>query len=68
MIELFFVTCLSAEPASCRNRSLLFGDEVGLMACMVRGQAEMARWIETHPREQVREWKCRTARSDGLAI
>lgn len=68
MIELLFVTCLSAAPSSCQDRSLLFTDDVGLMDCMIRGQAEIARWVETHPREEVREWKCRVPREGGVAI
>ena len=60
MIELLFVTCLSGDPQSCRDRSLLFSD-LGMMACMVHGQTEIAKWIEAHPREMVREWKCRSA-------
>ncbi|SET67377.1 hypothetical protein [Paracoccus homiensis] len=68
MIELFFVTCLSVAPASCQDRSLLFTDEMGLRTCMLRGQSEIAKWLETHPRETLREWKCRTAREDGVAI
>lgn len=66
MIELLFVTCLSVAPATCQDRSLLFTDDVGLMTCMIRGQAEIARWLETHPREKVREWKCRIPKADGL--
>ncbi|MCS5601062.1 MAG: hypothetical protein ACU0DB_04725 [Paracoccus sp. (in: a-proteobacteria)] len=61
MIELLFVTCLSADPQSCRERSLLFID-MGVTACMIHGQQELARWGERHPRETVREWKCRPAR------
>jgi hypothetical protein len=58
MIELLFVSCLSADPASCRNRSLVFV-ETNLMACMVHGQQVMARWIDSHPKETVQEWECR---------
>lgn len=68
MIELLFVTCMSADPASCQDRSLLFVEEVGMMACMLRGQAEIASWVETHPKEQVREWKCRVAGAEGRTI
>lgn len=60
MIELLFVSCLSAAPAQCQERSLLFAD-MGLMACMVHGQQEMARWQAVHPRETVHGWKCRMA-------
>lgn len=58
MIELVFVTCLINEPDRCQERSLLF-TEVGLMTCMLHGQAEIARWVEDHPREQVQGWACR---------
>lgn len=69
MIELAFVTCLSAAvPASCQDRSLLFTEEVGMMTCMIRAQAELARWIDAHPREKVREWKCRAPREGGVSI
>ncbi|RJK98529.1 hypothetical protein D3P06_16060 [Paracoccus aestuarii] len=61
MIELFFVTCLLAQPDRCTDRSLLFEERGGLFGCMLQGQSELARWIETHPSERVREWKCRYA-------
>lgn len=60
MIELLFVSCLSVDPARCQDRSLLFSD-VNMMACMVHGQQELAKWLESHPKETVREWKCRSA-------
>ena len=61
MIELFFVTCLLSDPDRCQGHSLLFQEQNGLMTCMLQSQNELARWIETHPRERVREWKCRYA-------
>lgn len=68
MIELFFVTCLASEPGQCRDRSLLFSDEMGIMTCMIRSQAELASWIDTHPDESVREWKCRVLGEDGRTV
>lgn len=59
MIELLFVSCLSTDPASCQTRSLIFVD-MSLMACMVHGQQQIARWQSDHPKETVQEWKCRT--------
>ncbi|WP_134682085.1 hypothetical protein [Paracoccus ravus] len=59
MIELLFVTCLTASPTQCQDRSLLFANEVGLMTCMLHGQTQLAQWIETHPRETVQKWGCR---------
>lgn len=59
MIELFFVACLRAEPQVCHDQSLLFQEQNGVFTCLILGQRELARWSETHPRELVREWKCR---------
>lgn len=61
MIELFFVTCLIADPQRCTEHSLLFEKRNGLFTCMLQGQSELVRWVEAHPRELVREWKCRYA-------
>lgn len=59
MIELFFITCLTTDPGICENHSLLFEEQNGLFTCMLQSQNELARWVETHPRDKVREWKCR---------
>lgn len=61
MIELFFVTCLATAPDQCRDRSLLYAAETGVMTCLMMGQAELARWAATHPNETVTQWKCRQA-------
>lgn len=61
MIELFFVTCLIADPGQCTERSLLFERRAGLQDCMLTGQAELVRWLERHPGDQVVEWSCRHA-------
>ncbi|WP_304614739.1 hypothetical protein [Paracoccus sp. (in: a-proteobacteria)] len=61
MIELFFVTCLLADPKRCSDHSLLFEERNGLFTCMLQSQSELAKWVATHPTEQVREWKCRRA-------
>lgn len=57
MIELLFISCLSADPATCQKRSLIFTD-ASLMTCMVHAQQVMAAWVASHPRETVAEWKC----------
>ncbi|TJZ90765.1 hypothetical protein FA743_14050 [Paracoccus gahaiensis] len=64
MIELFFVACLLTDPETCTDHSLLFEEQNGLFTCMLQGQNELARWSETHPTVQVREWKCRYADQD----
>lgn len=59
MIELLFVTCLATAPTDCRDRSLVYTEDVGMMACMLHGQAQIAQWAQQHPHEQVKGWKCR---------
>lgn len=61
MIELFFVTCLLGAPDRCTDRSLLFEERNGLVTCILQSQTELARWIASHPTQQVREWQCRFA-------
>ncbi|MTE00879.1 hypothetical protein GIY56_11300 [Paracoccus sp. YIM 132242] len=68
MIELFFVTCLIADPQRCTEHSLLFEEQNGLFTCMLEGQNELARWVETHPRDQVKTWKCRRAEQTDIPI
>lgn len=59
MIELLFTTCLSAAPDVCQERQMLFQD-VTPTQCMVGAQAELAKWTETHPKEHIAPWKCKT--------
>ncbi|RJK98530.1 hypothetical protein D3P06_16065 [Paracoccus aestuarii] len=61
MIELFFVTCLAADPAVCRDRSLLYTQDVGLMTCMMGAQTQLAAWAARHPDQRVARWQCRMA-------
>ncbi|MCZ0962101.1 hypothetical protein [Paracoccus benzoatiresistens] len=68
MIELFFVTCLISDPQRCTEHSLLFEEQNGLFTCLLDGQSELARWLETHPDDQVTAWKCRPAGQDDAAI
>lgn len=58
MIELAFVACLAASPDHCEERSLVFTD-VGPMQCLMGAQPELAKWIEAHPNQQIRSWRCK---------
>lgn len=68
MIELFFVTCLLTDPARCEDHSLLFLDQNGLMSCMIQAQSELVRWVEVHPNDHIREWKCRVGGNREMKI
>ncbi|MBY6006215.1 hypothetical protein KUV62_19990 [Salipiger bermudensis] len=58
MIELVFVACLMVDTQHCEQRSLLFQD-IGIMTCMMQGQAQLAQWSNGHPNWQIQSWKCR---------
>ena len=68
MVELFFITCLINAPDICREHSLLFEQRNGLFTCMLEGQYELARWVETHPNDRVQEGKCRLPRQEDPQI
>lgn len=59
MIELLFVVCLATAPDQCKQRSLTFVD-VSPRQCLTGAQPELAKWVATHPNEQIKSWKCRT--------
>lgn len=60
MIELAFIACLTADPAACENKSLVFL-EMSPMTCMMRAQPTLAEWVETHPQWRIARWRCRQA-------
>ena len=57
MIELVFIACLAASPASCREQSLIYSD-VPLRLCLMRAQVEMAQWVGDHPGWRIDGWTC----------
>lgn len=64
MTELLLVVCLLAEPAQCRERSLVFTGDTSPMECMMDAQTELAKWASTHPKLSIQSWKCQTVFSD----
>ena len=63
MLALVIAACL-ATAGSCRDFQLLYDPrEVSLMTCVTVGQAEIARWKESHAAWTVRRWSCGYRRS-----
>ncbi|WP_417211227.1 hypothetical protein [Antarctobacter sp.] len=61
MIELLFVTCIAAatpQSESCRERSLVFTDVTPMM-CLLGAQPQLAKWVQDHPGQRVKSWKCK---------
>lgn len=63
MIELAFIACLTAAPALCEKKSLLF-TEVTPLTCMMSAQPELARWVDSHPKWRIDRWRCNTASTE----
>jgi hypothetical protein len=61
MIELVFVVCLRASPELCEERSISYLPEIGLMACMMQAQPQLAEWSAAHPELAIARWSCTTS-------
>jgi len=70
MIELIFAVCLQVglNHQQCKEVTLLYTD-VSPLACMLGAQAELAKWVESHPNWVIAgPWKCKfvnTAEKDA---
>lgn len=64
MFELFLSVCLAADPHRCKDVSLIFSDEnVTQLQCSmgIGAGAQVAKWIEAHPKWVAKRWTCRPA-------
>jgi hypothetical protein len=60
MIELVLSICLIAEPSRCKDVHLTFMEGADTPhACMMNGQTEIAKWMDSHPDWRVAKWGCR---------
>jgi len=53
MIELSFIVCLKTMMHLCDERSIYYLPDVGLLACMMQAQPQLAEWTAAHPELQV---------------
>jgi hypothetical protein len=69
MFELVFSACLIANAQTCRDVHLTYeGQQVSMMQCFVEGQAEMAKWLEAHPKYRVGKFRCGLPKMAGTDI
>jgi hypothetical protein len=62
MIELVLAVCLIDDPSRCKDVRQTFMEEgVTPMACMMIGQHEAVKWLEGHPKWQLKRWSCQPA-------
>ena len=62
MIELVVAVCFLDDPTRCKEVSLVNAEE-GMTShqCMMGAMPEIAQWVDTHPRWQLKSWTCRKA-------
>lgn len=59
MIELVVAVCLIEDPLRCKDIHLTYmAESVTPMQCMLQGQSEAAKWLEGHPKWQLKRWSC----------
>ena len=62
MIEIAAIVCLAGSPDKCRDVVLTFeAANITPFSCMMFGQAELAKWTETHVNWRVSRFTCRPA-------
>ena len=66
MIELSFIVCLKTMMHLCDERSIYYLPDVGLLACMMQAQPQLAEWTAAHPELQVIRWTCQKSGARGL--
>ena len=62
MIELILSVCLAADPGRCKDEFLTMMEEGATpYQCKMKGQIEIVKWSEAHPKWQVKRWSCQPA-------
>lgn len=62
MLELLVSVCLIADPSRCKDVNLVYSAEtLTPMQCLMGAQAEIAKWVESHPQWTARRWTCQKA-------
>ncbi|WP_132256847.1 hypothetical protein [Methylobacterium segetis] len=63
--SLYFLTCLTANPAHCVTRIHTFSEDVWTpQQCLTVAQPRMAQWQRTHDRWRVEKFRCGRRPSD----
>lgn len=59
MVEIVLSICLIATPANCKDVALTYmAGSITPQQCMFRGQAEIAKYLQGHPKWRVKKWTC----------
>lgn len=59
MVEIVLSLCLISNPGTCKDVNLTYmAENVTPQQCMFYGQAEIAKYLQGHPRWQVKKWRC----------
>jgi hypothetical protein len=59
MISIVFTACLLVPSYACREKEISFFDEQAThLQCVMTAHIEIAKWVNDHPQESVRRWRC----------
>lgn len=59
MIELLMTVCAAWSPYHCKDEALVFSEPgLSVYACALKGQMEIAKWVQTHPGWMVARYRC----------
>ncbi len=59
MIQLILIACSMHSPHHCKEEKLTFYDPgLTAMACVMKGQRELAKWSRGHPGWEVKRYRC----------
>lgn len=59
MVEIVLSLCLIGNAKICKDVPLTFMEQhITPHQCFLYGQAEIAKYLQSHPRWQVKKWKC----------
>lgn len=62
MIELIMHVCLANQPTHCKEVAIQFNeDNLTPYTCVMKGQLEIAKWVQFNPQWNPMKWGCRRA-------
>jgi len=61
MISIVISACLIADPGVCRDHRVPLAANIDAKGCLFSAQPHLPRWVEEHPKWQIKSWRCASA-------
>lgn len=65
LVDLIFVVCSVASPASCQEHHLLVESHGSLRTCVMQAEPYLAQWIGEHPGLRIARFRCDWPEHEG---